>query len=90
MVQSRGGLRFPLESAESLVVSGNLFRQEFEGNKTVQPGVLGLVHHSHTTAAKLLDDTVMRDGLADHWRESYVDEEGQVNESRAVVDALKE
>jgi hypothetical protein len=27
---------------------------------------LGLVHPTHTTATKLLDDAVMRDGLADH------------------------
>jgi hypothetical protein len=28
--------------------------------------VFGLVHHTHTTAAELLDDAVMRDGLANH------------------------
>jgi len=27
-------------------------------------------------AAQPLDDAVVRDGLSDHWRESYVDETG--------------
>jgi hypothetical protein len=27
--------------------------------------------------AELLDDAVVRDGLADHWRESYVRETGK-------------
>src|SRR5271169_3651110 len=30
--------------------------------------VLGLVDHTHSPAAQLLDDSVMRDGLADHAR----------------------
>ncbi len=29
-------------------------------------GVLGLVHHAHATATELLDDAVVRDGLANH------------------------
>jgi hypothetical protein len=43
----------------------NVLRQEFEGDAAVQPGVLGLVDHTHPAAAQLLDDAVMRDGLAD-------------------------
>ena len=42
----------------------------------MEAGVLGLVHHAHA-AAQLLDDAVVRDGLADHWRESYVWETGK-------------
>ena len=33
--------------------------------------VLGLVDHTHPAAAQLLDDAVVRDGLADHLRECY-------------------
>ncbi len=42
----------------------------------MQPSVLGLVNDTHAPAAELLDDAVVRDGLADklggdsHWRES--------------------
>jgi hypothetical protein len=41
--------------------------------------VLGLIDHTHASAAKLLDDAVVRNGLANHRRESRL-----VNESRAV------
>ncbi len=43
----------------------------------MQPRVLGLVDDAHAAAAQLLDDAVVRDGLADHWRESYVPERGK-------------
>jgi len=65
VVQGRGRLGFALETAESLVISGNLFRQEFEGNKTMEPGVFRLVDHTHPAAAQLLNDAVVRNGLAD-------------------------
>ena len=56
-------------------VSGYFIGQKFERDKTVQPGVLGLVNHTHPAAAQLLNDAVVRDGLADelgrraHWQE---------------------
>jgi len=34
--------------------------------EAMQPRVLGFIHHTHPAAAQLLDDAVMRDGLADH------------------------
>ena len=34
--------------------------------------VLGFIDNAHAVAAKLLDNVVVRYGLADHWRESYV------------------
>ena len=43
----------------------------------MQRRVLGLIDHSHSPATQLLDDTVVRNGLADHWRESYVCETGK-------------
>src|SRR5437773_12313700 len=36
------------------------------GYKAMQRSVLSLVHHTHPPTAQLLDDPVMRDGLADH------------------------
>jgi len=47
-----------------------------------------LIEHTHP-AAELLHNAVVRDGLADHWRESYVCETGQVNESRGVGSTSK-
>ena len=45
---------------------GNIFGQEFERDEATKLGVLGLVDDAHAPAAELLDDAVMRDGLADH------------------------
>ena len=44
------------------------------GNKPAKPCVLRLVDDTHSSAAELLDDPVVRNGLADHRPESYVDE----------------
>jgi hypothetical protein len=69
-------LGFPMKPCECLRVTGNIFRRELEGDEPMQPQVLGLINDPHTPAAQLLDDAVMRDGLADelgrgsHWRES--------------------
>jgi hypothetical protein len=56
---------FPAEAFERLRVSGNLFRQELQGDEATQIRFLGLVHDTHPAAAQLLDDVVMRNGLAE-------------------------
>jgi hypothetical protein len=66
VVQCGCGLGFTLEAAQGLRVFSDVVRKEFEGNETVQACVLGLVDYSHPAAAQLLDDAVVRDGLADH------------------------
>ncbi len=66
VVQCGRGLGFTLKAGQRLRVAGDFIGQEFQGDKSAQPGVLGLVHHTHPTAAQLLDDAVVRDGLADH------------------------
>ena len=71
MVQGGGSLGFTLEALQCLGVSGHFVGQELQRNETAEVGVLGLVDHTHAAAAELLDDAVVRDGLADHWRESY-------------------
>jgi hypothetical protein len=62
---------------EGLRVLGYIVGQELESNKPAELHILSLVDNTHTAAAQLLDDAVMRDGLADHWRESYVCETGK-------------
>ena len=66
MVESRGRLGLTLEAGQGLGVSGDLVRQELQGNKTMESGVLGLVHHTHPTNAQLLHNAVVRDCLPDH------------------------
>jgi hypothetical protein len=85
VIQRRCSLRLALEAGQCLRVTGNFFWQELEGNKTVKPVVLGLVDHAHTATTEFFDDAVVRDGLADHWRESYVGETRQVNASKGVA-----
>src|SRR5690348_14351328 len=80
MIQSRGGLRLALKSGQGLWVAEDLIGQELEGNKAMQAGVLGLVHHSHASAANLLDDLVVGDFLANHGSGMLWDDTGQVNE----------
>jgi hypothetical protein len=46
---------------------GYLVRQKLQGDEAVQLYILGLVDHTHPAATELLDEAVVRDGLADHW-----------------------
>jgi hypothetical protein len=55
----------------TLVNAGGRNCRNFQRNETTKLGVLGLVDNTHPTATDLLDDVVMRDGLADHLRECY-------------------
>ena len=51
-----------LKTGKRLRIASHLFRQELERNETMQPGVLGLVNHTHG-AAELLHDAVVRNSL---------------------------
>ena len=67
---------------------GDVIRQKLQGDKPVQGYVLGLVNDTHAAATQLLNDAVVRNGLADHWRESYVGEMGKsttATYARAVI-----
>ena len=66
VIQGGSSLRFALKAAERLWVSGNFIGKELESDEAMQSRVLSLVDHAHAAAAQLLDDPVMRDGLADH------------------------
>jgi hypothetical protein len=85
MVQGRGSLRLSLKTTQCLAVASNFFWQEFEGNESVQARIFGLIDHAHATAAQLLDDTVVRDGLTDHSPEILGSEIGQVNEGKRLA-----
>ena len=58
-------------SSGYLWVFGDILRQELESDKSAEFGILGLVDNAHAATAKLLDDAVVRDGLADHAQECY-------------------
>src|ERR1700681_2160569 len=54
--------------------------------ETTEHRILGLEDDTHAPAAQLLDDAVVRDGLADHWRESYVCETGKSMKAVELVE----
>ena len=65
MVEGGSCLGFALKAAEGLRIFGDLIGQKLESDKTMQPGVLGLVDHTHTAAANFFNDAVVRYGLSD-------------------------
>src|SRR5713101_4368211 len=66
MIECRRRLGLALEAGQGLRVFGDVIGQKLQGHKSVEGHVLGLVDHAHAAAAQLLDDPVVRDGLADH------------------------
>src|ERR1700730_2159075 len=65
MIKGRGCAGFPAKSFEGLWVSRYIFGQKLQSNKAPEFRVFRLVNHTHPTPAQLLDDAVVRDGLAD-------------------------
>src|SRR5208337_1334249 len=66
MIEGRCGLRFALKASESLGVAGNVFRQEFQRDKTLQASVFRFIDNSHAATAEFFDDAVVRDNLVNH------------------------
>jgi hypothetical protein len=60
-----GGARLAPEAFEELAVLRQFFGEEFERHAAAKLGVLGLVRHTHAAPTQLLQDAVMRNGLAD-------------------------
>jgi hypothetical protein len=48
------------------LVAGEFWRKELEGNRASESDVLGLVDHTHPSAAEFFEDPVTRYGLTDH------------------------
>jgi hypothetical protein len=59
-------LGFALKTGERLRIAGQLLRQEFERDKTMEARVLGFIDHAHAATPEFLDDAVVRNGLANH------------------------
>jgi hypothetical protein len=66
MVEGGSGSCFAPEALQRLMVFGYVVRKELERDKAAQFDVLGFIDHTHTAAAELLNDAVVRDSLADH------------------------
>ena len=57
-----------LEPFQGLPVLGEFFRQELQGDGTLELGVLGLIDDTHAPATQLLQDAIVGNGLANHTR----------------------
>ena len=68
MVERREGTRLALEALESLRVGGHVGRQHLQCYIPVERGVPCAVVRVHPSLAELVEDFVVRDGLADHDR----------------------
>ncbi len=66
MVEGRGRLGLAAKALQDLAVLGDVFREEFQSDEAIEPGVFGLVNHTHAATTQLFNNAVVRDGLADH------------------------
>jgi hypothetical protein len=65
MIQRGRGASLALEPAQRLAVVGQVVCQELENYGATEPRVLRSVDHTHSASAKLLDDAVVGERLAD-------------------------
>src|ERR1700730_12978123 len=66
MVERGSSTSFAAKAFERLWVFSYILGEELQSDKATKFGVLGLVYDTHPAAAQLLDDAVVRNGLADH------------------------
>jgi hypothetical protein len=72
-----------------LRVVGDIFGQEFERDKAPQREVFCLIDDTHAAATELLENTVVRDVLADPCAEILGPERGNVKEAPARCVAFR-
>jgi hypothetical protein len=65
MIQGRGGAGFTLETFNRAAILGGLFGQKFQSDAAAQARVFRVVDHAHPTAAKFVEDFIVRYRLAD-------------------------
>jgi len=68
VIQGRGQARFAAESFERNLVLRKFVREKLQGYKPAETGVLGLVHHAHSTGPDFFQDAIVTDRRANHVR----------------------
>jgi hypothetical protein len=66
-----------------MLIGDDIARKKLERHKAPEPRVFSFVNHAHSAAPEFLDDSVMRDGLADHFARNYLPLASTTN--RAIV-----
>ena len=64
MIERGCGTSFAAKPLNRLRVLGNVVGKKLQRHTPPQPGVLGVVDHTHTPAAQFVQDAVVRDGAA--------------------------
>src|SRR5215469_16883346 len=64
MIYCGSRLSLALKSCECMCISCDAFRKELQRNEAMQVDVLRLIHHTHSAAAELFQNAVVRNGLA--------------------------
>ena len=65
VIQRGRSTGFTVESDQCLWVGGELIRKELQRDKATERSVLRFIDNTHTTAAKFINDVVLRNGVAD-------------------------
>jgi hypothetical protein len=68
VVERGGGAGFALKPLDGLWIAGQLRWQKLQRDASAEANVFRLINHTHPAAAKLVDDAIVGDGLADHDR----------------------
>src|SRR6266550_6731113 len=71
MVESGCRTSLATKTFQGLGIVSYFFRQELQSHESAKARVLGFVDNTHAAAAELLNDAVVRDGLADHAQACY-------------------
>ena len=66
VVQRGGGSGLAAKPVQHGKLAADVIGQKFECDEAPEASVFGLVHNAHPATAKLFDDSIMGDGLADH------------------------
>src|SRR5262249_9445297 len=64
MIEGGGGAGFSAKAFESLGIGREILREKFESYAAAKALVLGFIDDPHAAATQLLENLVMRDGLA--------------------------
>jgi hypothetical protein len=64
MVQRRGSTRLTSETLECLGIVGDVVGKKLDSDKAAELSVFRLIDNAHSSAAQLVQDAVVRNGLA--------------------------
>src|ERR1700680_3631979 len=66
MIERRRHASFTAKTFQALRIVSYIFRQELQSHESAQASVFGLINNAHPAATKLLNNSIMSDGLANH------------------------